>query len=118
FLAASSWALVSLIRRLRRADAGVLWWIAFVVLIVLGIAGGIWIAFHFEYHLGSRYRIGSFPLPIVFFHLEGGQWVDFPVPTFQAWAAAFTNVITIAAFATLPVWILSWRHHRHEHTTA
>jgi hypothetical protein len=118
FLAASSWAIGSLVRRLRRARAGTQWWVAFVMLGVLGIAVGIWFAFDFEYHLGSRYRVGSFPLPVVLFHLEDGQWVDFPVPTFQAWAAAFTNVITITALATLPVWLLSWRQHRHEHTTA
>ena len=53
-----------------------------------------------------------------FFHLEDGQGVDFPVPEFQAWAAVFTNIITITALATLPVWLLSWRRHRHDHTTA
>jgi len=26
-----------------------------------------------EYHVGTRYRIESFPLPIVFFHLECEQ---------------------------------------------
>ena len=118
FLAASSWVLASLVRRLRRGRAGAQWWFAFVALAVLGIAAGIWFAFHFEYRVGTRYRIASFPLPIVFFHLEDGQWVDFPVPEFQAWAAAFTNILTITALATLPVWLLSWRHHRHEHTTA
>jgi len=118
FLAASTWVLVSLIRRIRRERAGAQWWIAFVTLAVVGIAVGIWLAFHFEYHVGSRFRVGSFPLPVVFFHLEYGQWVDFPVPEFQAWAAAFTNVITITALATLPVWLLLWRRHRHEHTTA
>ena len=118
FLAASIWALASLVRRLRRAHAGRQWWVSLIVLTVIGIAVGIWFAFHFEYHLGARYRIGSFPIPVVFFHLEDGQWVDFPVPEFQAWAAVFTNIITITALATLPVWLLSWRRHRHEHTTA
>jgi hypothetical protein len=117
FLAASIWALASLVWRLRRARAGRQWWVFLVALTVIGIAIGIWCAFHVEYHLGARYRIGSFPLPVVFFHLEDGQWVDFPVPKFQAWAAAFTNVITITALTTVPVWLLSWRRHRHEHTT-
>ena len=103
FFAASIWALVSLVRRLRRERAGTPWWIGFVVLAVLGIAVGVWCAFHFEYRLGAHYRVGSFPLPVVFFHLEDGQWVDFPVPKFQAWAAVFTNVITITALATLPL---------------
>ena len=37
-------------------------------------------------------------------HLEHGDWVDFPVPECQAWAALFAKVITITALATLPLW--------------
>jgi hypothetical protein len=55
---------------------------------------------------------------MVFFHLEDGQWVDFPVPPFQAWSAAFTNIIAITALATLPLSLLLWRRHRHERTKA
>ena len=116
FLALSSWALVALFRRLHRQRATPSRWLAFGVLVACGVAVGIWCAFYVEYHIGSRYRIGSFPIPTVFFHLEDGQWVDFPVPEFQAWAAVFTNVITITAFATLPLWLVLWRQHRHEST--
>lgn len=115
-LGGSSWALVSLVRRLRREHAGTRWWIAFAVLVVIGLSVGTWCAFQCEYPIGADYRIGSFPIPIVFFHLEDGQWVDFPAPEFQAWSAAFTNIITITALATVPLWLLSWRQHRHEHT--
>jgi len=118
FLTGSSWALVSLVRRLRRKCAGTRWWIAFVILVVIGLSVGFWCAFHCEYPLGAHYRIGSFPLPVVFFHLEDGKWVDFPVPEFQAWSATFTNIITITALATVPLWLLSWRHYTHERRTA
>ena len=119
FLAGSSWALVSLVRRLRREQAGPRHWVAFTILVVIGLSVGAWCAFRCEYPLGAHYRIGSFPLPVVFFHLEEGQWVDFPVPRFQALSAAFTNVITITALATVPLWLLSWRRqHRYEHTAA
>jgi hypothetical protein len=116
FLALSSWVLVALFRRLRRQRAPVGRWLAFGILVGCGVAVGIWCAFYVEYHIGARYRIGSFPIPIVFFHLENGQWVDFPVPEFQAWAAVFANVITITALATLPVWLVSWRQNKHEST--
>jgi hypothetical protein len=117
-LAGSSWALVSLVRRLRCEQAGPRRWVAFVILAVIGLSVGAWCAFRCEYPLGAHYRIGSFPLPVVFFHLEDGQWVDFPVPKFQALSAAFTNILTVTALATVPLWLLSWRQHRHEHTKA
>lgn len=111
--AASTWSLVALFRRLRRRREGVGSWIAFGVLAACGVALGIWCAFYCEYHVGANYRFGSFPIPIVFFHFEDGQWVDYPVPQFQAWAAAFANVVTITALSTLPLWLLA-RQHRHE----
>jgi hypothetical protein len=114
FLVLSSWALVALVRRLQHEHVSTGWWVAFGVLLVCGAALGIWCAFYCEYHVGARCRIGSFPIPVIFFHLEDGDWVDFPVPRFQAYAAAFTNVITIIALATLPLWLASWRRHRHE----
>jgi hypothetical protein len=106
------------VRRLRREQAGPRRWVAFVILAVIGLSVGAWCAFRCEYPLGAHYRIGSFPLPVVFFHLEDGQWVDFPVPKFQALSAAFTNIITITALATVPLWLLFWRQRRREHAMA
>src|SRR5205809_164517 len=85
-LSASSWTFVSLIHRLRRTHASVRWWVTFAALVVIGLLAGVWCAFYFEYHWGPRYRVASFPVPVVFFHLEDGDWVDFPVPRAQAWA--------------------------------
>ena len=118
FLTGSSWVLVSLVRRLCREQAGPRRWVAFAILGVIGLSVGAWCAFRCEYPMGAHYRIGSFPIPVVFFHLEDGQWVDFPGPRFQAWAAKFTNIITMTALATLPLWLLLWRQYRPEHRTA
>ncbi len=118
FLAGSAWALGSLVRRLRRERAGTRWWLAFFILIAVGVSGGVWCALHCEYPLGADFRVGSFPMPVVFFHREDGQWVDFPVPAFQAWSAVFTNIVTITALVTVPLWLVSWRQHRHEQTPA
>jgi amino acid transporter len=115
-LAMSGWSLVALFRRLRRQRTRLGRWLVFGVLVACGVVVGIWCAFSVEYHVGSRCRIASFPIPVVFFHLENGDWVDFPVPKFQAWAAMFANVITITALATLPLWLVSWRQNRHEST--
>lgn len=112
--AVSSWTIVALVRRLRSDHVSKAQWLAFSALVVIGVATGIWCAFSFEYRVGARDRLGSFPIPVVFFRLEEGQWVDFPVPEFQAWLTAFTNVITITALSMLPLWFVSWRQHRHE----
>ena len=112
FLGLSSSSLVALLRRLQRRRATAGWWLVLGVLVVCGVALGVWCAFYVEYPVGTRYRIGSFPIPVVFFHLEQGDWVDFPVPEFQAWSSAVTNIITITALATLPLWLVLWRQHR------
>lgn len=100
FLAISCWSLVALFRRLLRQRATPGRWLAFGVLVACGAALGVWCSFFLEYRVGTRFRIFSFPIPIVFFHLENGNWVDFPVPRFQAYATGITNVITITALAT------------------
>lgn len=114
FLVLSVWALTELLLRLRRERARIWLWLAFSVLLTCGIAVGIWCGFYCEYHVGKQYRIGSFPIPVVFFHLEDGHWVDFPVPAFQAWLSAITDVICITALAAVPVWLVSWRQHKHD----
>src|SRR5205085_9222483 len=98
-LGLSGWALVGLVKRLRRQHASVGSWIAFGILSGCGLALGIWSAFFCEYRMGSRYRIGGFPIPVVFFHWENGDWVDFPLPELQAWLAAFGNIVSIVALA-------------------
>jgi hypothetical protein len=105
FLSLSSWSLIALFQRLRRQRVSLGWWIAFGVLFICGAVVGYWCAFNFEYSVGARHRIASFPIPVVFFHFEDGAWVDFPVPTVQAYAAMFTNIVTIIALATLPLWL-------------
>ncbi len=112
-LALSGWTLFALFQSLRRQHAKSGSWVAFGILLACGVALGIWCAFYSEYCVGTRYRIGSFPIPVVFYHLEDGEWVDFPVPKVQAWSAAFTNVVTIAALATLPLRLVSWLQHMH-----
>ena len=112
-LALSSWELIALFRRLRHQQVTGGWWLAFGVLVACGVALGIWCAFYCVHRVGTRYRIGSFPIPVVFFHLEQGDWVDFPVPEFQAWLAVVTNVISVIALATLPLWLVLWRQQKH-----
>ncbi len=86
-LALSGWTLFALFQSLRRQHAKSGSWVAFGILLACGVALGIWCAFYSEYCVGTRYRIGS--------------------------SAAFTNVVTIAALATLPLRLVSWLQHIH-----
>jgi len=106
--ALSVWSLVALFRRLRRVHARPRLWLAFIALILFGAAAGFWCSFHGEYHFGEDYRIASFPIPIVFFHLEEGNWVDYPVPDYRVWPTAITNILTITALTTVPLWLWLW----------
>jgi hypothetical protein len=108
---ASSWMLRSLLHRLRRGRVGFWWWVAFAVLIVIGVILGECCAFYIEYHPGARYRVRGVPLPVVFFHLEESGWVDYPVHKLQALAAMLTNILTITALMTVPLWLALWRQH-------
>src|SRR5438067_1251470 len=106
FLGLSVWPLLALFLRLRRQRVGAAWWGTLVFLIFCGIAFGVWCAFDCEYAVGTRYRFGSFPIPVVVFHLEDGDWVDFPVEKYIMWPDVFANIITITALATLPLWVI------------
>ena len=44
----------------------------------------------------------AFLIPIVVFHLEDGNWVDFPVAKLIMWPVLFANIITITALAHSP----------------
>ncbi len=117
FLSVSGWSLVRLFQRLRKQKATRGLWLAFVLLGAGGMGLGFWCALYCEYPAGKRYRIASFPIPACFFHLEQGKWVDYPVPEVQAYATVFTNILTITALTTSPVWWLTRQRRRSSVTT-
>ena len=60
----------------------------------LGAALGIWLALFVEYKWGSNFRVIGFPVPVCFFVLEDGNWVDFLPPSamqYLGWAANFLS---------------------------
>ena len=102
----SSWNLVVLCQRLRMQKVSAHWWVVLGLLIACGMGLGSWCAFCWEYQLGTQFRFGSFPIPVVVFQLEADNWVDFPIAGWQMWPVMISNVISITAFATLPLWLV------------
>ena len=114
-LALSCWLLLATFRRLRRRHAIRGWWLSLGGFVVLGVALGYWLAFHFEYQVSSTFRFVSFPLPVCVFHLEDGQWVDFPLAKFAMYRSLAINIVAVTALAVLPVFVASLFSHRGDH---
>ena len=60
----------------------------------LGAALGVWLSLFVEYKWGSEIRVIGFPVPVCFFVLEDGNWVDFIPPVamqYLGWAANFLS---------------------------
>jgi hypothetical protein len=108
----SGWILFVTFRRLSTRHAGIMWWVAFCILVVVGVGIGYRLGFQFEYNVSRNLRVVSFPIPTCAFHFEHGKWVDFPSPDWFAYPAAFTNVIVVTAFAALPLLVASLLLHR------
>jgi heme A synthase len=102
-LGLGSWGIFTTARRLRRMSAGRWWWFAFVALLIVGIVAGSWLAFRLEYQVSPRMRVASFPLPLAFYRLEGGTWVDYVIPRFVLYPGLVANVVAIIAFTLSPL---------------
>lgn len=111
-LLVSGWILCVTFRRLSTYHAGIAWWMAFCILVVVGVGVGYRLGFEFEYNISQDLRVVSFPIPTCAFHFENGKWVDFPSPEWFAYPAAFTNVVVVTAFAALPLLLVSMFRHR------
>jgi hypothetical protein len=106
-LALSSWSVFATFGHLRRAHAGRTWWFAFIVLTVIGLVVGCSLAFTLEYQVSPRVRSVGFPIPLAFFRLEDGQWVDFVTPPEVMYPGLIANVVAVVAFALLPLLLAS-----------
>src|SRR5687767_12497363 len=97
--ALGSWGVIATFRRLRRIHASRAWWFAFVLLSVFGLVAGCWLAFSFEYQVSPRMRYISFPMPLAFFHLENGLWIDFVTPPHVMYPGLVANIVAVVAMA-------------------
>ena len=106
-LALSAWAVYATVHRLRQTRAGRGWWTAFALLLAVGCGLGVLFAFSFEYQVSADMRFASFPVPLAFFHLEEGSWVDFITPPYVMYPGLVANVASFVAVALLPLLVAS-----------
>ena len=59
-------------RRLSARRAGIARWLAFCVLVVVGVGIGYRLGFDFEYNVSPNLRVVGFPIPVCAFHFEHG----------------------------------------------
>jgi len=106
-LALSAWAMLATVYHLRQTKAGRAWWIAFALLLAVGCGAGAWFALSFQYQISPETRYASFPVPLAFFRLEEGRWVDFITPPHVMYPGLVANVASFAALALLPLLLAS-----------
>ncbi len=83
------------VRASKRAVAGV----AFVLVVAMALAIGVWLGILREFQLNDHVRIQGVPVPLVVFVLEGQNWTDFVKPP-------AIGYVCMAANALFPVGVL------------
>ena len=111
-LALSLWAVIGTFRRLRSKHVGRNWWLLFAALAFVGVAAGSWMALRFEYQASPSVRFFSFPVPLAFFRLENGRWVDYVTPPHVLYPGVVSNIVAVVGALLLPLLLASAIFHR------
>jgi hypothetical protein len=77
-------------------------WLRLAGAIGVGAALGVWLSLFVEYKWGSTMRVIGFPIPVCFFHLEDGSWVDFPLPPGMGYLGCAANFLSGLVAPLLP----------------
>jgi len=88
---------VKALRALRRPGVS----LAFGLAAPAALAVGFWLGIAHEYRTGDSFRLQGAPVPLVVFHLEGEDWVDFVKPLGLTYVCAAANVL-------FSLWVLSF----------
>jgi hypothetical protein len=68
----------------------------------VGIALAIWLTFFIRYRSGSDLRVQGFPIPLVFYHLEGKTWTETVLPSTLPYIGTVANFLTGLAIPFIP----------------
>ena len=68
----------------------------------VGLALAIWMTFFIRYRNGADLRVQGFPIPLVFFHLEGQVWTQTILPSALPYAGTTADFLTGLAAPFIP----------------
>lgn len=106
-LALGLWGIYSTLAHLRRNRCSTRWWVGFGLLLVLGLALGIWAGAFLEYQPRASIRIHGFPLPLVTFVWEQDRWTDFVPPRSVQYGSVVANIAAVVAVCLMPLMIVA-----------
>jgi hypothetical protein len=67
-----------------------------------GLLLAVWLAFVVKYNNGPKLRVQGFPIPLVFFHLDGKAWTPTTLPAALSVCGAAANFLTGLAAPFIP----------------
>jgi hypothetical protein len=77
------------------------YWLMLLASYLAGFAAGAFCGYYAEYSITPSLIAFSAPIPAGFFHLEDGEWIDFPTPA--PGVIAFFNLIIVMLSIPLPI---------------
>jgi hypothetical protein len=77
-------------------------WLRIAGAFAAGLALAVWLTCFVRYGNGPNMRIQGFPIPLVFFHLEGGVWTKTALPAALPYAGATADFLTGLAVPFIP----------------
>jgi hypothetical protein len=67
-----------------------------------GLLLAVWLAFFVKYSNGAKLRVQGFPIPLVFFHLDGQFWTPTRLPASLSACGTAANFLTGLAAPFIP----------------
>jgi hypothetical protein len=61
---------------------------------LIGLALAIWLTFFIQYRSSSDLRVEGFPIPLVFFHLDGKNWTRTVLPSTLPYIGTMADFLT------------------------
>jgi ammonia channel protein AmtB len=102
FAALACFGIVSVVRLVRRGEAGPDQWKALKLHLVAGIALGIWLGFFASYRVANK-KIAGFPIPVSISSFDEGHWTADTLPVLVRYPGMVTDFLSGVALALVPM---------------